>query len=98
MERGNAQELSVSISLDNNIVYLVAAEDTGMKSNLKAVDLNSGQIKWERRLKDHFRKSKIYLEGDTLYVAMEHKFRDASFIKLYAWIKQRGKRNGLLSP
>lgn len=88
---GMPKSLSVSISQDNNIVYLVAAEDTGLKSNLKAVDLTTGQVKWERRLVDHFRKSKVYIEGDTLYVAMEQKFRDVTYVKLYALDKATGK-------
>lgn len=88
---GMPKSISVSLNLDNNIVYMVGAEDTGMKSNLKAVDLNTGQVKWERRLKNHYLKSKVYLEDNALYMVMDEKFWDATYVKLYAIDKATGK-------
>ena len=88
---GMPKSRSVSIQQDNSVVYLVGAEDTGFRSNLKALDLQTGAVKWERRLKDHVLKSPVYKEDDALYMAMDQKYRDVHYLKFYAIDKATGK-------
>lgn len=86
-----AKSRNVSVTMDENVAYLVASEDMGFEDNVVAHDIASNKKAWSRKIKNFTRKSKVFTDENVIYFAAEVPYRTVTKFKVFAINKADGK-------